>query len=101
MGPTSQVVVTGRIVCGGFRSETATWIQKWFKTSVGASRMLQTLQFFFFFGNTDMSYRIYEVKRGVWVVFLGGNDGRGHRNVHRIPQWPNLNERHWCVGGGT
>jgi hypothetical protein len=26
---------------------------------------------FFFFGNTDMSYRIYEVKRGVWVCDKG------------------------------
>jgi hypothetical protein len=25
---------------GGLRSETATWIQKWFKKSVGASRKL-------------------------------------------------------------
>jgi hypothetical protein len=25
---------------GGFRIETATWIQKWFKMSVGASRKL-------------------------------------------------------------
>jgi hypothetical protein len=26
--------------CGGFRSETATWIQEWFKISVGTSRKL-------------------------------------------------------------
>jgi hypothetical protein len=26
---------------GGFRSETAIWIQKWFKKSVGTSRKLQ------------------------------------------------------------
>jgi hypothetical protein len=26
--------------CGGFRSETVTWIQKWFKKSVGTSRKL-------------------------------------------------------------
>jgi hypothetical protein len=26
--------------CGGFRNETATWIQKWFKKSVGISRRL-------------------------------------------------------------
>jgi hypothetical protein len=26
--------------CGGYRSETATWIQKYFKKSVGASRKL-------------------------------------------------------------
>jgi hypothetical protein len=26
--------------CGGFRSETATWIQKYFKKAVGASRKL-------------------------------------------------------------
>jgi hypothetical protein len=26
--------------CGGFRSETATWIQKYFKKSVGTSRKL-------------------------------------------------------------
>jgi hypothetical protein len=26
--------------CGVFRSETATWIQKWFKKSVGTSRKL-------------------------------------------------------------
>jgi hypothetical protein len=25
---------------GGFRSETATWIQKWFKISIGTSRKL-------------------------------------------------------------
>jgi hypothetical protein len=25
-------------VIGGFRSETVTWIQKWFKKSVGTSR---------------------------------------------------------------
>jgi hypothetical protein len=51
--------------CGGFRSETATWIQKWFKTSVGAS--------------------IIEVSRHTWysaiIVFQGGGDGRGYRVV--------------------
>jgi hypothetical protein len=26
--------------CSGFRIETATWIQKWFKKSVGTSRKL-------------------------------------------------------------
>jgi hypothetical protein len=38
---------------GRFTSETATWIQKWFKKS---------------------------------VVFQGGDDGRGSRNMCKIPQ---------------
>jgi hypothetical protein len=40
------LAVSGRVTAvsllkplfGGFTSETATWIQKWFKKSVGASR---------------------------------------------------------------
>jgi hypothetical protein len=48
---------------GGFGSETATWIQKWFKKSVSI------------------------------IVFQGGDDGRGYRNMYKIPQEPPLNER--------
>jgi hypothetical protein len=29
------------------------------------------VDFFFFFCNTDMSYRFYEVKRGVWICDKG------------------------------
>jgi hypothetical protein len=32
--------------CGGFRSENATWIQKWFKIPVGTSRKLYLEKFF-------------------------------------------------------
>jgi hypothetical protein len=32
--------VPGKPPGGGFRIETATWIQKWFKISTGASRNL-------------------------------------------------------------
>ena len=47
---------------GGFRSETATWIQKWFKMSVGTS-----------LESSDI------------IVFQGGGDGRGYRNMYKIP----------------
>jgi hypothetical protein len=43
--------------CGGFRNETATWIQKWFKISVRGSRR--------FIAPCIMAFR-------------GGGDGRGH-----------------------
>jgi hypothetical protein len=49
---------------GGFRSETATWIQKWLKKSAGSSRKLQI--------------------PGI-IVFKGGDDGRGYRNMFKVP----------------
>jgi hypothetical protein len=53
---------------GGFRSETVTWIQKWFKKSDGTSRKL--------------------------MVFQGGDDGRGYRNMCKIPRGSNSNDGH-------
>jgi hypothetical protein len=47
-----------------FRNETATWIQKWVKKSIGAPRKLY----------------LYI------IVFQGGDDGRGYRNMYKIPQ---------------
>jgi hypothetical protein len=47
--------------CGGFRSETATWIQKHKEKSVGTSRGL----------SLDI------------VVFQVGDDERGYRNMYR------------------
>ena len=52
---------------GVFRSETATWIQKWFKMSVGTS-----------------SSRNLESSRGI-IVFQGGGDGRGYRSIYNMP----------------
>ena len=49
--------------CGGFRSETATWIQKWFKKALRASI----------------------------IVIQGGDDERGYRNVCKAPRGRNLN----------
>jgi len=31
--------------CGGFKSETATWIKKWLKKSVGASKKLHRCRY--------------------------------------------------------
>jgi hypothetical protein len=67
-------VSTSKRLCnGGFRIQIATWIQKWFKIPAGNSRKLY----------------IYI------IVFPGGDDGRGYRNMYKIPQGPNLNECHW------
>jgi hypothetical protein len=60
--------------CSGFRSETATWIQKYFRISAGASR---------------------EVSRYTVIVFQGGDDGQAHRNIYEIPQGHSLKQRHW------
>jgi hypothetical protein len=57
-----------------FRSEIATWIQKWFKISAG--KLLES-----------------PVYRAL-LVFQGRDDGRGYRNMCKIPQGPNLNEIH-------
>jgi hypothetical protein len=56
-----------RLRNGRFASETATWIQKWFKISAGASRKLH----------------MYSI-----IVFQGGDDGRGYtgRNIYKILQ---------------
>ena len=48
---------------GGFRIETVIWIQKWFKKSVGTSRKFYL--------------------PGI-IVFQGGDDGRGYRNMCEI-----------------
>jgi hypothetical protein len=53
-----------RFLNGRLTSETATWIQKYFQKSVGASRALDT------------------------TVFQGGDDGRGYRNMYKIPRGP-------------
>jgi hypothetical protein len=62
-----------RLRNGGFNSETTTWIQKRFKISVGTSRKLYILYI---------------------IDFQGGGDGRGYRNMCKIPQGANLNEIH-------
>jgi hypothetical protein len=64
------VSLPGRFRNGRFTSETATWIQKCFQKSVGNS---------IFYGALDI------------IVFQGGDDGRGYRNIYKIPRGSNSN----------
>jgi hypothetical protein len=52
----------------------ATWIQKWIKKSVGASRKLYAL--------------------GI-IVFQGGENERGYRNMYKISRGSNSNHGDW------
>jgi hypothetical protein len=53
---------------GRFNSETATWIQNYFKQSVGTSIKLYL------------------------IVFQGGDDGRGYGNMYKIPRGSHLKQ---------
>ena len=69
------VSLTKRPCNGRFTSETAIWIQKWFKKSVGTSETAIWIQKWF--------------KKSVGIiVFQGGDDGRGYRNMCKIAGGP-------------
>jgi hypothetical protein len=59
---------------GGFRSETAIWIR--FKKSVGTSTVESS--------TVDINI----------IVFQGEDDGRGYRNMYKIPKGPKPNLGH-------
>jgi hypothetical protein len=61
---------------GGFRSETATWIQEWQKNPTGTSKKALDI-----------------------IVFQGGGDGRNYRNVYKTPRVSNLKQGLYLIHG--
>jgi hypothetical protein len=64
-----------RLRNGRFTSETAPWIQKWFKISVGS--MLYALR--------------------ITIIVFHGGDERGYRNMCKITRRSNLKEGDWHI----